>query len=153
MRFPDSLADVAETTPVGRAPSPSGPFRLLWRHDRGSAILETAIAVPVLVVIASMMLWAMSLGVTSLALASQARDVARAIARGESNEAAIAGVAKARPSARVRVDQAGAIVTVSVLEVVSIPLPLFEGLEMTIAQGASAHRETIVGAEVAGASN
>ena len=105
-------------------------------------MLETAIAVPVLVVITAMMLWAMGFGVTSLALASQARDVARAIARGESSEAAAASVAKGRPDTRVLIREAGGIVTVSVLEVVSIPLPLFEGLEMTITQDAAARRET-----------
>ena len=144
---------MAESKPVGRAPRSSGPFRHSWRNDRGSAVLETAIAVPVLMVITAMMLWAMGLGVTSLALASQARDVARAIARGESNEAAVAEAAKGRPRARVLVSEAGGIVSVSVHEVVSIPLPLFEGLEMTIAQDAAASRETTAGAEVTGASN
>ena len=84
---------MADSRPDGRAPSLSGPFRFSGRDDRGSAVLETAIAVPVLVAITAMMLWAMGFGVTSLALASQARDAARAIARGESNDAAAAGVA------------------------------------------------------------
>lgn len=144
---------MAESRPVGGAPRSSGPFWLSWRNDSGSAVLETAIAVPVLLAIAAMMLWAMGLGVTSLALASQARDVARAIARGESTEAAMAGVAKGRPQARVVVSETGGIVSVSVREVVSIPLPLFEGLEMTIAQDAAASRETTAGAEVTDASN
>ena len=143
---------MAESRPVGGAPRSSGPFRLLGRDDRGSAVLETAIAVPVLVVITAVMLWAMGFGVTSLALASQARDVARAIARGESSEAAAAGVAKGRPNARVLIREAGGIVTVSVLEVVSIPLPLFEGLEMTITQDAAARRETPATMEVPDAS-
>ena len=115
-------------------------------------MLETAIAVPVLVVITAMMLWAMGFGVTSLALASQARDVARAIARGESSEAAAAGVAKGRPNARVLIREAGGIVTVSVLEVVSTPLPLIEGLEMTITQDAAARREASATMEVPDAS-
>ena len=144
---------MADSRPDGRAPSLSGPFRLSGRDDRGSAVLETAIAVPVLVVITAMMLWAMGFGVTSLALASQARDVARAIARGESSEAAAAGVAKGRPNARVLIREAGGIVTVSVLEVVSIPLPLFEGLEMTITQDAAARRETPATMEVPDASS
>ena len=144
---------MAQDRPAGRAPIHSGPFQLPWRNDSGSAVLETAIAVPVLVAIAAMMLWAMGLGVTSLALASQARDVARAIARGESNESAISGVAKGRPKARVLVSESGGIVSVSVLEAVSIPLPLFDGLEMTIEQGAAARREQASGIEVTGASS
>ena len=75
-----------------------------------------------------------------------------AIARGESSEAAAAGVAKGRPNARVLIREAGGIVTVSVLEVVSIPLPLFEGLEMTITQDAAARRETPATMEVPDAS-
>jgi hypothetical protein len=53
----------------------------------------------------------------------------------------------------VLIREAGGIVTVSVLEVVSIPLPLFEGLEMTITQDAAARRETPATMEVPDASS
>ena len=114
-------------------------------------LLETAIAIPVLVMVGAALLWAMGLGVTSLALAGHARDVARAIARGESSDAAVARVVQREPRARVLIREADETVAVTVREVVSIPLPLFEGLELTLSHDAVARRETAVGAVVADA--
>ena len=114
-------------------------------------VLETAIAVPVLVTVGATLLWALSLGVTSLALAGHARDVARAIARGESSQVAITQVAQRDPAARVLVREADGAVLVSVREVVSIPLPLFEGLDLTLSHDAVAPREAFAAPEVSGA--
>jgi len=134
--------------PDGRAPISSGPFHHVGRNSRGSVTIETAFAIPVLITVGAALLWAMGLGVTSLALAGHARDVARAIARGESTEAAVAQIAQREPSARVFIREDGETVTVSVREVVSIPLPLFEGLELTLAHDAVARREAARGAGV-----
>ena len=110
--------------------------------------LETAIAIPVLISVGAALIWAMGLGVTSLALAGHARDLARAIARGESSEAAVSQIAQREPTARVFIREDGETVTVSVREVVSIPLPLFDGLELTLAHDAVARREAGLGAGV-----
>lgn len=142
---------MGELWPVGGAPIPSGPLRQFGRAEQGSVVLETAIAVPVLVTVGAILLWALSLGVTSLALAGHARDVARAIARGESSEAAIAQVVQGEPRARVLIREADGAVFVSVREVVSIPLPLFGGLDMTLVHDAVAPREAFADAEVPGA--
>jgi hypothetical protein len=114
-------------------------------------LLETAIAIPVLVMVGAALLWAMGLGVTSLALAGHARDVARAIARGESSDAAVARVAQREPRVRVLIREADETVAVTVREVVSIPIPLFEGLELTLSHHAVAQREAALGAVVADA--
>jgi hypothetical protein len=111
-------------------------------------VLETAIAIPVLVMVGAALLWAMGLGVTSLALAGHARDVARAIARGESSEAAVSRVVQREPRVRVLIQESGEAVFVTVREVVSIPLPLFEGLELTLSHDAVARREAAVRAVV-----
>ncbi len=134
--------------PDGRAPISSGPFQYVGRETRGSVTLETAIAIPVLISVGAALIWAMGLGVTSLALAGHARDVARAIARGESTEAAVAQIAQREPAARVFIREDGETVTVSIREVVSIPLPLFDGLELTLAHDAVARREAALGAGV-----
>ena len=134
--------------PYGRAPISSGPFHYVGRDSRGSVTLETAIAIPVLITVGAALLWAMGLGVTSLALAGHARDLARAIARGESSEAAVSQIAQREPTARVFIREDGETVTVSVREVVSIPLPLFDGLELTLAHDAVARREAGLGAGV-----
>jgi hypothetical protein len=55
------------------------------------------------------------------------------------------------PRARVLIREADETVAVTVREVVSIPLPLFEGLELTLSHDAVARRETAVGAVVADA--
>lgn len=139
---------MAACRPDGRAPISSGPFRYVGRETRGSVTLETAIAIPVLISVAAALIWAMGLGVTSLALAGHARDVARAIARGESSEAAVSQIALREPTARVFIREDGETVTVSVREVVSIPLPLFDGLELTLAHDAVVRREAALGAGV-----
>lgn len=132
---------VTQHTPDGGAPSISGPLRHALRSDRGSALVETAIAVPVLVAVTAMMLWGLGLGATALSLADGARDVARAIARGESSEAAVSRAARTTPNAHFAVSESGGAVRVSLTQVVSIPLPLFDGLELTLRQDAAAARE------------
>lgn len=127
--------------PIGWAPAALGPIRRCVRDSRGSVLLETAIAVPALLMVTVAMLWGIGMGVTSLTLSDSARDIARAIARGQSAEVAVEQAAETAPHAHFEIDTLETSVAVKVSQFVSVPLPLFEGLGMRIEQEATAPRE------------
>ncbi len=109
--------------------------------ERGSAIAETAIAIPCLLAVGMALLWAIGIGSTSLALSDAAGQAARAAARGES-AAVVAGLAaQAAPQAEVAVQQQDALVSVALAQRISIPLPLLDGFAVTIRRSATAARE------------
>lgn len=111
------------------------------RSDRGSAIAETAIAIPCLLAIGIALLWAVGVAATALALSDAAGQAARAAARGES-AAAVAGLAaQAAPRAQVAVQVGESLVSVALSQQVSLPIPLFDGLAVTIQRSATAARE------------
>jgi hypothetical protein len=59
------------------------------RHaERGSVTAETAVALPVIVVMLLMATWAIGLVVTHIRCLDAARDIARAVARGEPEDVA-----------------------------------------------------------------
>jgi Flp pilus assembly protein TadG len=127
--------------PTGWAPAASGPIRRYVRSSRGSVLLETAIAVPALLMVTVAMLWGIGMGVTSLTLSDSARDIARAIARGQNPDVAVQRAAENAPQAHFAIDSSDKSIAVKVSQFVSIPLPMFEGLGMRIEQAATAPRE------------
>ena len=82
----------------------------------GMATVELAFAIPVLLAVTALALWAASLGRTALVLGDLARDAARAIARGDAPPTLPAGV-----DAR-RIDDAG-LVTVALAQEIRLPWP------------------------------
>ena len=132
---------MSSTVPTGWAPALLGSIRRCVRSSRGSVLLETAIAVPALLMVTVAMLWGIGMGVTSLTLSDSARDIARAIARGQSAEVAVEHAAENSPQAHFEIDTLETSVAVTVSQFVSIPLPLFEGMGMRIEQQATAPRE------------
>lgn len=98
----------------------------------GMATVELALAIPVLVAVTALALWAASLGRTALVLGDLARDAARAIARGEAPRPLPDGI-QAR-----RIDEAG-LVTVELAQDVALPWPSAPGIR--IAQRATALAE------------
>jgi Flp pilus assembly protein TadG len=85
------------------------------RKQRGSVTAETAIVVPVLVVVLFAGLWVVGVLIAGVRCGDAARDVARAIARGESETTATAiGQRVAPPGAEIAVSRQGDDVVVSV---------------------------------------
>lgn len=124
--------------PRPRAGGHAGPL-----SERGSVIAETAIAIPCLLAIGIALLWALGVGTTTLALSDAAGQAARAAARGES-AAVVAGLAaQAAPRAQVAVQAGESLVSVVLSQQVSIPLPLLDGLAVTVQRSATAAREDL----------
>ncbi|MEV4251861.1 TadE family type IV pilus minor pilin [Spirillospora sp. NPDC049652] len=87
-----------------------------WRRDHGMATAEIAVALPALVLVTVLALWAVAVASTHLTCVDAARAGARAAARGESLDAVQALVARSAPRGAVvavRRDAAGVQVTVS----------------------------------------
>ena len=112
-----------------------------WTNERGSAVLESAIAIPALAAVTLAMLWGLGLGITALALGDTARHAARALARGDSTEQVVWWVNNQAPRADVRIQDDGGMVTVLLRQDFSVPVPILDGAETTIHQSATAAKE------------
>lgn len=115
----------------------------LRRADRecGQAVLETALAIPVLVGVTATLLLGIHAGMLTLQLTDRAHDYARALARGAS---AVEIERRARadvPQARVRVERAGDGVAVTLEQDIALPLPGDADAAMTITRTATAALE------------
>ncbi len=83
------------------------------RDTRGVVTAETALALPVLVGLAVGLVWLLALGLQQVLLIDAARETARAVARGESTEAALAlGERVAPRGSRLAISTSGDRVTV-----------------------------------------
>lgn len=114
------------------------------RSDGGSATAELAVALPALIVVLAMALWAVSLLAGQLRCVDAARSAARALARGDAESSAQAQArAQAPAGASVTVRSSGSTVQVTVSLVVRAParLPL---PATTLASRATADRESPV---------
>lgn len=109
--------------------------------DRGSVLLETALAVPLLMAVAVALAWGLSLAATSAALADAARTAARSLARGEDIGEVLDRARAAVPGAQVVVDESGDEATVLVRVDVSPPVPILQGVSMTLAERVAIPRE------------
>ena len=128
---------------VGRfGPPPPLATRVRYVGDRGSVLLETALAIPLLVAVAMALLWVLGIGSTALALGDTARDAARSIARGEPVDEVVRRTSGRAPRAEITIDRAGGLVSIELVEYVRIPLPMLDGVGFTV------HRSAQVAAEV-----
>lgn len=127
----------ALTRGVGRFGPP------LRARDRGSAVVETAIAIPCLIAVGVALLWGLGIGTTMLSLSDAAHQAARAVARGASPDEVAQLAAQAAPQADVRVQQGDALVQVALSQQVSLPIPILDGYEVTVSRSATAAREDL----------
>ena len=125
---------------VGRQHVDAPPRRCAG-SDRGSVLLETALAVPLLMAVAVALAWGLSLAGTSAALGDAARTAARALARGEAPDDVLAQARGDAPAAEVTVEHGDGIVTVVLRQEVSAPVPVLDGLSVTIEQRVAVPRE------------
>ncbi|RNL62190.1 pilus assembly protein [Nocardioides marmoriginsengisoli] len=86
------------------------------RTDEGAVTAEAAVALPVLVLLAAALAWLVCFGVTQARTVDAAREVARALARGDDQVGAIALGRRVAPGGsrfEVRYDGEDVVVTVT----------------------------------------
>jgi len=99
------------------------------REERGAVTAEMAIALPVLVLFLLVITWGIGVVVANIRCVDAARDVARAVARGDSVESAIAiGERTGPPGADVNVARDGSDVVVRVDAAVELDWLLLDAL-------------------------
>lgn len=94
------------------------------RDERGAVTAETAVALPLLMVVTLAMVWMLGFGVTQMRATDAAREAARALARGDSPEQAVALAHRVAPGARVQVVRSDDKVEVVVVADVAAPVGL-----------------------------
>jgi hypothetical protein len=109
------------------------------RRDRGAVTAETAIVLPVLVVLLLVGLWAVGVVVANIRCVDAARDVARAVARGEPGDVAQRiGERSAPPGAVIGISRDGADVRVVVNADVQLDWVLLSELPSVEVRGQAA---------------
>lgn len=92
------------------------------RDEAGAVTAETAAVIPLLAVVVIGLCWVLGAGLTQARLVDAARETARAMARGEDRQEAIAlGREVAPRGSRFDIDEDGDTVTVTVTAVVEGP--------------------------------
>ena len=109
--------------------------------DSGMVILETALAIPALMAVSIALAWGLSLAATSASLGDAARNAARALARGDDAPQVMERVRVEAPGADVAVDETADGVAVVVTRDVAAPVPVLDGLSITITQRVVVARE------------
>lgn len=109
------------------APFPGG-------SSRGSVLLETALAIPLLLAVTVALAWGLSLTAATMALGDAARQVAREVARGVPVSEAVAGAQEGVPDATIEVSTADEQVLVVVAQSVSAPVPVLSGISVDLSQ-------------------
>lgn len=97
-------------------------------------LLETALAIPLLAVVAMALAWGISLTATTMALGDAARQVARDVARGVTVAAAVSAAQGVAPGATIHVAGEGSAVVVVADQEVSAPVPILSGISVTLSQ-------------------
>ena len=109
--------------------------------DRGMVLLETALAVPVLIAVAAILVWVIGLASTSLALADAARAAARDLARGVPVSEAMGRAEALVPGSRLEAADAGESIVVVARADVTAPLLLLSGVRVPLEQRVAVPRE------------
>lgn len=126
---------------VGRVSAPPGADDVRIRPDAGFVVAEAAFAVPVLLAVACALAWALSIASTSIALGDAARQAARDLARGIPVEQVLDEAAQGVPGAQVRIVDDGDPLRVVASREVTAPVPILNGISVTIHQGVAVPRE------------
>lgn len=101
------------------------------RTDRGMVTAETAVVIPVGVVLAVALLWLVSIGFTQARLVDAAREGARLVARGDSVGVATASARRSAPDGTtLDVEQSADVVVVDARLRVDGPLPILPALRL-----------------------
>ncbi|UYM03371.1 TadE family protein [Solicola gregarius] len=95
------------------------------RSESGMVTVETAVVIPVLIVLTLVLAWIVSLGIAQVRLVDAAREAARMTARGDSESKATQLAERIAPDGSVvEIDSADGVAEVRVKLVVRTDLPL-----------------------------
>jgi hypothetical protein len=107
-----------------------GTRRPIQGRQAGMVTAEAAAVLPLLSVVALALTWIVSVGITQVRVVDAARDAARAVARGDSRDSAVAAARRtAGDAASVEIEQRDGLVSVTVSEAAAgpgwllVPLP------------------------------
>jgi len=112
-------------------------------RDRGSVTLEAALVLPVLLLVAVTLMWAMGVAFTALAMGDAVRTSARLIARGESADAVMTQLQESLPDSEVVLEPRGVDIMIRAERFVSVPIPVFDEFGFTVTQSATAPLEGV----------
>jgi hypothetical protein len=106
-------------------------------------MLEVAFAIPALVAITASLVWCVSLAAVHARITDSARMAARLSAMGVHSDAIDQQLAVRNPDATITREDADGVVTITVAEEMSIPVPILQGLSVRISASSVAAREPI----------
>jgi Flp pilus assembly protein TadG len=113
------------------------------QSDRGSAVIETALMIPVLLSVTVVFLTAIQLGITAVHLTDTAHDLARALARGASQSQVNEQVSVEAPDARLTLVSTDGSVTVTLSQDIDVPVPILSKFSFTFERSATAPLEQL----------
>jgi Flp pilus assembly protein TadG len=88
---------------------------VIRRDERGAVTAELALGLPILIALTVGLTWLLAVGMAQVRTVDAARETARAVARGDTEEAAVAaGRSVAPPGSRIVVSRSGGHVVVRV---------------------------------------
>ena len=113
-----------------------------WRGEqRGSVVVEIALAIPALVAVVVALVWVISMGATYVRALDAAQTAARELARGTAADAVGVGVERSLPGAQLAITPEGEFIRTEVSREVAVPVPVLRGIQVTIRADAVALRE------------
>lgn len=110
-------------------------------RDSGMVLLETALAIPILLAVAAALAWGLSLAGTSAVLGDAVRTAARELARGEAVGEALQRAQAQAPGALLTIGEESGLTVVRGSQEVSAPVPLLRGMTVTVRQQVAVPRE------------
>jgi Flp pilus assembly protein TadG len=109
--------------------------------DDGMVTAETAVVLPVLVLVLALCMSAIAAGLAQVRCVDAARAAARELARDETASVAKGAALQVAPDAAVALTTSADLVEVTVRQVVTIGIPGVSGRPITVSATAVAHRE------------
>ncbi len=119
------------------------PSRGSVHRDRGSVTVEAALMLPLLLLLAATLMWAMGVGFTALAMGDAVRTSSRLIARGDDTDSVMSRLQASLPDADLDLESHGSDVVITAQHFMSVPIPIFRDLGFTVTQSATAPLESV----------
>ena len=108
------------------------------QRDRGSAVIETALMIPVLLSVTVVFLTTIQLGITAVHLTDTAHDLARALSRGVSQSEITEQANLETPNAQLSLSGTDQNVTVTLSQDIEVPVPILSKFSFTFERSATA---------------
>lgn len=112
-------------------------------RDRGSVTVEAALVLPMLLLVAAALMWAMGVASTCLAMGDAVRTSARLIARGEPADAVLTQLQESLPDSELALEARGVDIVIRAERFMSVPIPVLNGVGFTLTQSATAPLEAV----------